>query len=69
MLFLVFSDDPDLVTDLYDIFMPDLFVQLVGWCFDGLQGCAADEADDYQNANDLQKPGVLGHNSLLYFVS
>ena len=55
MLFLVFSDDLDLVTDLYEVFMPDLFVQLVGWRFNGLQGCAADEVDDYQYANEFPK--------------
>jgi hypothetical protein len=69
MLFLVFSDDPDLVTDLYEVFTPDLFVQLVGWCFDGLQGRAADKVYDYQNADEFEKRGVACPNSLLNCVS
>jgi hypothetical protein len=51
---LVFSDDPNLVTDLYEVVTPDLFVQLVGGCFDGLQGRATDEVYDYQNTDEFK---------------
>ena len=66
MLFFVFSDDSDLISDLYEVFTPDLFVQLVGWRLDGLQGRTADKVDDYQNVNEFPKRGLLSHNRILH---
>jgi len=66
MLLLVFSNDSDLVTELYDAFMPDLFVQFVGRRFNCLQRRAAYEVNDCQEANDFPKPGAQCHNRIIH---